>query len=531
MTTYKSILFLSILCLFSFSIAYELVVLGDTGQFDEFNQNVGDLTKDSQIFKFEKGICRTTSDTELKGFSNFRSVLEQDINSVKRYICKGDEVAILGDMSYPEITKNEKVTSDIPKYEGYKNRLLCMWSIFKEMWKNVENTCPKDSPNPLQEKTESGKYKHLELLFGNHSYDVDIDIESDQISSMVESKGRYIDGSSSSQTEREGSPKDLKTVAKIERVVKDNVVIEFLDSNFLPMLCYLKKDKKESKYPDCKYVKKKYGKFPSYAEAKFYTEQYIEALKSFDPKADWRVIRAHHPFFNQEGEDSLDPFWTEKVADDKTLLEHIRDAKVNLILASHTHTTQVQLFPWVHLDGLKKRYKTDDLKYIGEETFHKVDGTVCADEATCVYPPCYYNNKFFKGNELSYECSQKHELTISHSIKDPKYLLTLIVGNSGREFDPAYSDQQMPSAVIYANSNKSFGGANISFKKDSIKAEYFSKSEVIFTLNTVNDDGRYPILEGYCQEKIQGKIMNGTNFDYNQYSSPLTMLSFLEETQ
>ena len=91
----------------------------------------------------------------------------------------------------------------------------------------------------------------------------------------------------------------------------------------------------------------------------------------------------------------------------------------------------------------------------------------------------------------------KKKRTIEIKINDnnPKFMWTLVIGNSGRKNDPVWDDKNMPASLIFARNE--FGGANLVFTKNSVKATYFAtiKKKQMNTLIvnfTKNEKDDYP---------------------------------------
>jgi hypothetical protein len=253
---------------------------------------------------------------------------------------------------------------------------------FRELIDTYANqTCPANTKSPLTYKTND-KYDNLYLLTGNHSFDVDIDVEAEMMTKIVNNKAVFFDGTFSGHTlpkysARAQNMNDVMRWPSISVRISNGVRVEFLDYNHYPLYCYLLYDK--NNYNECFYIKSLYGIFPSYDDSEIYTKRFIQALGSFSSESHWRVLRAHNPIFNVEGKNAeMSQFFTVAVDDKKnTLMDLIKAAKVNLILNSHNHFAQVQVFPWDRLPMLKEKYLNNRDYLIGSKSNVDVDGSAC----------------------------------------------------------------------------------------------------------------------------------------------------------
>lgn len=65
----------------------------------------------------------------------------------------------------------------------------------------------------------------------------------------------------------------------------------------------------------------------------------------FDKDTDWRIIRSHHPVFNNFAQDSEQiEFFGVDLGKGEILMDKIKNAKINIMLASHNLTGQLQMF-------------------------------------------------------------------------------------------------------------------------------------------------------------------------------------------
>ena len=523
--------FLLLVIIFTFfyekASSMKLLVLGDTGQFEEFVSAVGDTSNDVNVFSINSatGNCTGVNST-LVGFKNFKQLVIDDLASVQKRLCNADEIVILGDMTYTETGKNQFMNRSSTNYTGFKNRLLCSWSQFKDVWRNISNTCPANSTNPLKNKTSDGLYENLDLITGNHSYDVDFDIEAEEIASTVTNRAFYFDDNVKTAglgAERVGSAHDIQKYISISTKVLNNVTVQFLDVNLLPIACYLLSGMQEANYTKCYYAGKAYGLFPPFADAQVYTNKFILALQSFSPTAQWRVIRSHNPIFSAEGALTEQASFFSVVVDNQnnTLLDLINVYNVNLFLNSHNHYGQVQIFPYSASGFLTKTAQTANYS-IGVNSQYNFDGTACELNTKGKCTPkysCYYDDRYFGGYTNSSQCKNGTSMTIKHNNLNPNNLLVLLVGFSGRAFDPVESDQRSAATIIYdMGVSGLFGGAQVDFGINTLNVTFFSGGVDMFTLTTVSGNDNYPVLNNYALSKIQRVLLNQT-YNYSLFNT------------
>lgn len=508
---------------------FNLLVFGDTGQFEEYQAAIGDTSKDSSLFTLNPntGVC-TKNNGSFSGFYNFQSVLTADLYGGQQFICKANQIVILGDISYPEIGSAKLLNTTSAKYSGFKSRLLCMWYVFNQIWKTLDLTkCPATSANPLKTLSSDGRYENLVLITGNHAFDVDYDVETQQMASLVTNKAFFFDNNTNSTTlgtERAASWTDIEKFPSISVRIKDGVRVEFLDLNMYPIFCYLNSKMNATAYSSCFYISKAYGIFYNFADAKVYTEKFILALKSFTTDANWRVIRTHNPVFSVQGTTSSQDQFFSVFIDDKntTLLDLIETSNVNLFLSSHNHYGQVQIFPYDQLSTLKNKFQSNNTNIGNNTGIYNFDGSVCQlDNSSNCLPTskCYYDNRFFGGYLNTTDCTPGKQMTIRHNAVNPNNFIVLIVGFSGRKFDAVESDQRTAATVIYdMGSDNGYGGTFITFGATNLTAQFFVGNQTVFTLNTVSGNDNYTVLNAYTNQKISNQLQV-VPFNFSQYNT------------
>lgn len=526
------VVFISVL-LKSITSQLNLLVFGDTGQFQEFYQNPGSaVDNDGSLFKLvqdngsTKGTC-TKIGSAWQGFVNFYSVINNDLQSGQKYLCNADQIVILGDLTYVEVGSYKLITTSNSRYQPFVNRLICMWYNFRDLIATIPKNCPANSKNPLNTLSSDGRYENLALVTGNHSYDVDIDIETQQMANLVTNRGTYFDGTVNflnQANERPASWFDLEKFVSISVRISNGVRVEFLDVNFYPIYCYLITGKNQSNYNSCFYVKNAYGIFPDFSYAQTYTNSFIQALKSFSNSANWRVIRSHNGIFLVDGGtfEQLELFYVQADDSGNTILDLIKAAKVNLLLAAHDHFGQVSVFPWDQLSDLKAKYNSNSTT-IGSTTLYNVDSTVCTPDSTgaCKYS-CYYNDKFLGGYNENYDCYKNQTMSMKLNPSNPSNLITLLVGFSGRKLDYIQSDQRTSATVLFERAvQNSYGGVYLQFFDNSLTANFFfgNTTFTFSTLPAASGTDTYNVISEFTKEKILNQLIGVTNtFNYSLYN-------------
>ncbi len=519
---------------------FKLLVLGDTGQFKEFHDNRQDVSNDSNLFKLDGNKCTKPDGSALLGFEHLEKIINVDYQTLKpnNYMCKADQIIILGDVAYTENKK--QINESSPEYQSWLNRLTCMWNVFGDVINETARMeCPAGTPTPLQSKTNE-KYDNLILLTGNHSFDVNANKEAEYISNLVNNWGIYFDGSIPKDTlpedaERPQNKEDALKWPSIQIVKKGDLRIEFLDYNPYPMYCYIMAGQgsdKQDKYNNCYYKKKAYGIFPDFDQSKRYTEAFIQAVRSLTKEADWRVLRSHIPIFNVEGtfSESLQfwslPTYVGTTSTDTTIMDLLKEANINLLLASHNHFGQIQIFPWNKVKQLKDVSFPNGGYDLGDrKATMDVDGTECVETSReLCQNKCYFNDKYFGGYTESFDCDSEKKLEIKYNNKEATNLLMFVVGFSGRTPDPIQNDQKTAATIVFdIGLPESFGGVMLEFDKDEIEAEFFvgGKKRLVFKTDDDNNDKvNYNILEKYTEAKLNNTLGNNTRtFNYSKYNN------------
>ena len=183
---------------------FTLLTFGDPGQIDQFYKN--------------KKIETPDNPTETLTFSNFENVLNNDLSG-KKYVCRANNIVILGDMMYTEGGKMDLKSGakDASKLGDYKKRLSRGWEAFKKLIQKFTNNCndPNDL-NPLSKNT-NGKNENLKLIAGNHMYDVDFKAEAKEMEKKEKLKHQLFIGK---VTDIIGFDKTLELLRECNNTIK-----------------------------------------------------------------------------------------------------------------------------------------------------------------------------------------------------------------------------------------------------------------------------------------------------------------------
>ena len=526
---------------------YTLQIYGDIGQNTEFLANEGTIINDSNLFLYDKATdeCKKL-EGEWKGVENLNNILQTDTQN-SNFICNSNEIVVLGDNNYIETGKVQYITKDNPNYPAWINRIMCNFSLIRKALENVQ--CPKDTFNPLQYKDSFNRFSKLNLLLGNHSFDVDYVVESQESLNIATYYGYPFTTDTPPKDifleQRNINSDEFINFPVMQTRINDDTRVEFLDLNILNIYCYLfdNPQRTEEKYNNCFFKHSQYGIFPSFSNSETYTKRFILAINSFTPISNWRVIRLHHPIFNIAGFPGEQSFlWREKIdSNGNTLLDLIKLNNVNIILAGHTHNSQILSFPWSQLSHTKDVYsKLQPPITIGlNGKVVDLNLVTCPDSGCINRPKCYFNNKLLGNNTENTSCDEKSKMVFPHNNKTPSNLIVVVVGN-GKIEDALENDQKSSAALLWARAI-TIGGSQLTFEKDKLKVQNFEGNSV-FTFETESTTDDYlPILNDYVKFKLNGDNISKTEpnkilpFEYPHYSTinenekEIRFIGFLQE--
>lgn len=501
---------------------FTLLVFGDIGEFEEFKDSQGSTDADPSVFKLDETAktCTKLAGT-WKGYLNFLRLINADINSQHKFSCNADSVAILGDLIYPEVKHDTIKTQRAyqlkvgeARYPGWRARVVCALFVLKDVLNTIN--CPANSQNPFGSKDANGLFNKVDLLLGNHSFDVDYTVEADYSLRLTNYNAYSFNTATPAKdilaSQSKLSPSDISNFPVMKVQTIGDVRVEFLDFIILPLSCYLTSNPKtEDQYNKC-WVFNLYGIFYTFQQAQTYTERFIQALGSFTQTANWRVLRAHHPMMNIEGyPGDYTVFW--KVAIDSsgnTIMDLVKQNNINLFLGSHHHSSQVLVYPWANLPQTKSVYSTYDVSgTIGFSTkIFDLQGTECP-KGNCPKDSsqCYYNDIFLNGKSEIKVCDNvSRSMTLKLNPSAPKNLITIIQGGSGRKLDIIENDQKTPAVMIFGRAFV-HAGCQIVFNKRTFKVTFFEGENIVLTLTSVDSlNDNYPVIENYVKAKLENSL-------------------------
>jgi hypothetical protein len=197
-------------------------------------------------------------------------------------------------------------------------------------------------------------------------------------------------------------------------------------------------------------------------------------------KNTYRVLRAHHPPFNLEG-DYVGMFSYKSKTGGKTFIQACKAAKVHLYLASHHHSAQLWSFDYAGADTLPTIVKGSDTKPKKEVQTGSYTCWNTKDKAKC----------------------DAYTLDTKGSLTSPKTLYVALIGNSGRYFDPitdaniSYgnflfgraSNPEGAGALKISQAKNKYGGAILTIDSGAFKVEIYESGSTtaVATLKVTHD--------------------------------------------
>ena len=526
------------------STPYYFLAYGDLGQIDSFTAVKGNYSNDANLFVLDdiNQTCKAAPNAVFSGLAQFKKVLDTDLSGPFKFLCQADQIITLGDHLYIEGVS--MIKENTPQYDAYKKRLMCGSYCLKENFNSIQ--CPSSGNKPFT-KSADKKFNKIKPLTGNHSYDVDYKVDFKFRTDNYEFKGQTINTEKLDLTQY--SPKvltDQDIIIKpfIEVVEKDGSRrLEILYVNPTLMYCYLFNNPTFSieVWNKCYSVANQYGIFHTFEQAKAYVEALIAGIKSFTKAAHWRIICQHQPTFNINGYPDEQDFWFRIPlgTDKKTLMDHMKENNVNIVLNSHHHSFQIQAFPWNQFDLMKSTLSALPAdKTIGLAAQFDLENNACGTGKckTQTPPTCYYNDKLLGGKTLSTTCDIMSTMTMKYNPQAPKNLLSFIIGHSGRIFDPLLADQMTPGTTLFARKNK-HGGLMFEFNEKTFTAKMFEEDKLILTFSTTEElvNDVYPVLSSYVQSKLNGTHVNVekniiNDFDYARDNVTISASSWINLT-
>jgi len=496
-----------------------MLVNGDMGSVEAFIK--GPI--ESSPYNLET--CPIINDPN-KGLLNYR----RTICASKPYLDETDLYVILGDVVYPE-TNSDKAKPNVPvsdeenknrlikmryklqNQEIYKGRLICGWAGLKSLLVNYHNICG-GSENPEVFKYDQNfNFPLIDLIYGNHSFDVDIELETEIMRELSDHFGLPVDekivnnynnivlqyktyDEFYNENARYLSKEEMLMCPKISQYIKNGLKIQFIDFDSMVLQCSYSRT--EEQYKNCIKIQglDKLTAFHSFRQSQIYMVRTMTAFKLMDQKADWRIIRIHHPIFNLQGKDTYQLWHDDFIHQGKnygTLFDAIKKANFHFILASHSHLDNILAFPYKGgVNYLQKNFDLEEPKVVESGCFDKFN--------------YYINNQEIDENYNLCSDSPKN-YTWSMNKNLPEYLWQFNMGNTGKKFDTLYEDQKTRGVLIwgranYVNEYEAFGGFYFNFTKDEVNVKYIE----------LNSYEKPKIYDNMTEDNRQFFINNTYNF-------------------
>jgi len=509
---------------FSFiqSGTFKLLALGDTGQVDDWWQQ-------NQIMRISNLIydLKTTSEDTKKHIESYASEILSNMNKDPLNVEDGrspyqvfknfgsfytcnildhgmDSIVLLGDGIYTEHKAKGKILSssfksrtetfvpedDIPEtldVTTAKDYYFNLGSAFGRVTEILDKrtlyaakklgeilVAPTPNPDPQKPPCFSGDPKHIIVIPGNHSFDIDQPLEEVLVASQFEKVEPNVPFLS--------QEKD-----------KDNKVIaNFLDANLMQLACldkgrFLLPEQQTTDilgdtsldnvlYKNC--IKGEGGSrtLKNPKDAREYLALLVARLVELKNKpGHWRVFRTHNPLFNPEvdynaalqlslkykcnGKD-LSTIWSIAITDkvkcdyDNTmtnisLMSVFQNAGIDFFLVSHFHAAMVISAPYspTYPIGL---FNGDPSGLRCFDRFSDFFGLVDSNstvERTVNPPPV----------DISASCdinfTGENKIYLQPAGSPQKFYLSFVIGNSGRYLDPIPLDTYSNGDIIWARSS------------------------------------------------------------------------------
>jgi len=421
----------------------------------------------------------TATTTQDLGMKHFKDILCN--TKVGEYIRDSDAIVVLGDMVYPEVkgfydkTKfGEAIsTTNTKKWSTqWEERVRCGWNIFGSLLKNYEAVCGVNKVVGAAAKLWSGNKipSAFQLIAGNHAFDVNNVVDFEKQFTLTQIGGGLRGYIRSFFNYNNGDIDPIFTVTTVGKVTVQTLdinasIIGCLQNSFLA-----DGDPKESDYNDCVATANMATTF-SESDALAYYDKIVLGIKKFTTNATWRVVRCHQPPFNIEGPDQKPFLKYKRSGSTKTLVDLMNDYGVEMIIASHHHSSQVLAYE-----------RTQKWKFL-KGAASAVTGTAI-DLGASTLP--------MTGNG-----TPKHN-----------YMYTFVIGNSGRFLDPIQPDEKTVATLLWAkgnsvtdekmckntNASTKYGGANFEFASTSVTVTFFEDNgsntigTKVFTVNKGEGD-------------------------------------------
>ena len=535
----KLISIITLILSVQFAFSVRLLMFGDCGMITWFNNNPSPRNDN-----FVNGKCPLSNDMTL-GLNNFRRVMCLANN----YLANSDIISVAGDVVYTETAAAQAsanvsqitnatlqagkvflINNTFPDYLNWTARLQCGWRGVRSIFENYAQWCGQQVPTVL---TKNGNnFMALQLVEGNHSFDVDINIEGQEMlnlgntlslpvnETLTMNMSNYIYNYNANAKTMNLS--DLLLYPRITQSIYNGVRLLFLDTNSQIFSCALQPN--QTAYDTC--TNKNgyniyYAAYPTFSQASLYVLRFINALKNLDPQANWRIIRGHHAYFTIDGGNDMVQFLNAPFIYNNTnygvVIDLIKAANIHFHIASHMHLAYLLAFPYQN-DLLKSNLflKPRNKSIIVSGCF----------DAMNYFQNCTADTSLTQVNNTNCSGAQgNYNLYIN--AKSPEYFIQFTAGNSGRNFDQLQDDSQTRGALLWGRSMQiqglnNFGGYYIVFTNSSANLQYFeiqAQTNNTSFINGPTDLNQFQLVSPYSFTVIQNNVTNSyPNIDNWVYS-------------
>jgi len=466
---------------------------------------------------------------EKGGLENFSKLLLH--NTTQNLIRQSDSIVILGDMVYPE-KKNLAINNIILLFKDkWINRLKCAWNLFFNVLQKVDLIKIQNNTK-IQQFEDFKKIKideKLDLIAGNHAFDIDVQIEEDFIKYLNYTNLSYTDNSLEIEKKAFGDDSKKRFVftytPKFIKVIGKRFQIEFLDFNANIISCLIEKN--EADYLKCN----QNPSVLSYQEAKEYSERLFMAFSKFTKENKnniriWKVVRSHQPPFNSEDTDRSSDYFFRNIHSKNNnyiIFELLKNYKINIYLASHIHISQVIVYPYSRpYTPLKESCK--ELELTNPQFGCMISKSIFSEPIQIEQCKNHLNFNLHLNLE-----KKEFNLNNSEDMKENQILYIFINGSSGRNLDGLKYGYNSNGITLWSRAFKdkygfAFGFSKINFNESSIKVEFF---ELENESNSLVKTATFNIINGSLPDmnNLIGLIDNKC-FNISEYSSILSFIIY-----
>ena len=515
--------------------SYTLAVFGDMGQVDYFYDVVNKIKSPTEeetnkwyadnLSKEEYNLtnygCEVTKNgtkvdlNQKKGLTNFRNIVQNP--EVKNIVKNSNGFVILGDVVYPEskfLNYNGGKFGKLKFENKWQDRVRCAWNVFFRELELVNLVrFQKDAlNNPVPEFADE-----LEIIAGNHSFDIDVYYEESLIDKIPTFKAK---SHPYSELLKETYGDTFINRAKVYTVTPKFITItfkefsiQFLDYDSYAIACL--NSANEAGYLECnKYntVNIPYADAKKYAW-KIYTILTTRFLESSKNRRVWKAMRAHHPPVNSEDGDAdfyFDDITTINFQGQEVnvnLWKAMRENFVTLFFGSHIHTAAVIVLPF-------------NKNYVKKPSVCKDSSKVWGCYATKSENVVAENPVFQKVCKDGYK--KTLPIKTGSKLAEENYLYVFINGNSGRILDPVKYGKITNGLVLWARSQRKsdnqelYGYSKVVFTRDSVEYNFYEVDPNVNGVSVNNKAATFTVIDSALPDNKSINAFKDTTFCQDQ---------------